>query len=126
MDDARPEDVVPGVMGINWIHEGPPPLQAICQRVAWCESAIERLTMALDCECDCHTVPANIDSEWLDRLRNRLQYGFSVSLDEQRALFQLATGQTAQPNKRCHVCNGEGRVMYGRCSACDGEGYVHD
>ena len=80
----------------------------------------------------------------LEKIRQRLQFGGMppLTLAEQKELFAIATGQTAEQKKRCPLCEADGRVSvstlrslhgYGvdpdsdgvvECPCCRGAGYV--
>lgn len=117
MDDARPEDVVPAAWRGGSIEA----------RVAWCEAAIEKMAAKINGDrgkCEERRFVTD-DEVFINGCRNRLTHGFSVSLDEQRKLFELASGEILGRGYRCRTCDGTGEDgPVDECSDCNGFGYV--
>lgn len=61
---------------------------------------------------------------FFDKVRNRVKHGYHLTIDEQRTLFELASGETITTRKRCQTCDADGEIDPGDpCPACNGKGY---
>lgn len=67
----------------------------------------------------------------LEQMRDQVQYGMPLTMDEQRWLVERVTGRPVPQRKRCVKCGGEGNfgwVESGRrivCQTCNGSGYQY-
>jgi len=71
-----------------------------------CELAVERITKRESFQ------------KRLENMRGRLSYGFPLTVDEQRELWEIANLPPLEPiRKRCFICGGNG------CGRCEHTGY---
>ena len=74
-------------------------------------------------------------TELIERCRNQLKYGLPIAYEDQRAMWELVSGDKIARVIRCDTCNGDGECRCAqcrlgwtkaehKCRGCGGEGKV--